>query len=270
MGFETQMVDVTVQPGQNVLNFTLAEDIIHLDPVTVIAKKREQQILDVPEAISVVGAGFINNINITELSQLSEYVPGLFIYEQGANRPSYVIRGLTSEEVSPSAQPRVSVYLNNVPINRANGASITLFDMKRVEVLKGPQNTLFGRGSQIGAIHFISKSPGNDTEGYVSAGIGNFNQKEFKGAINIPVITNRLFVRAAGVYDFRDGYVKNTFGGTLSGKNTLAGRLSVLRAERMGSHGQPHVVRQGRSEHTRARLGGWRVTHVCSRAYEIN
>jgi iron complex outermembrane recepter protein len=227
MGFKTQTADISLQPGQNELNFTLVEDIIHLNPVMVVAQKREQQILDVPAAISVVGSDFIEKGNITELGQLSLYTPGLFITEQGANRPSFIIRGLTSEEVSPSAQPRVSVYLNNVPINRANGASIELFDMDRVEVLQGPQNTLFGRGAQIGAIHFISRSPENNTDGYVTAGLGDFHQKEVRGALNVTVIKDKLFVRAAGVYDYRDGFVKNTFGGTLNGKNTTAGRISV-------------------------------------------
>lgn len=227
MGFKTQTVDIMIHAGQNEHNFILVEDNIHLDPVTVIAQKREQQILDVPAAISVVGKDFINRINITELGQLSEYIPGLFISEQGANRPSFIIRGLTSEEVSPSAQPRVSVYFNNVPINRANGASVELFDMERVEVLRGPQNTLFGRGSQIGAIHFISKSAVNATEGYVTAGLGDYGRKELRGAFNFPVTKNKLFVRLAGVYNYHDGFVKNTFGGTLNGKNTLAGRLAV-------------------------------------------
>jgi outer membrane receptor protein involved in Fe transport len=227
MGYKTQVVEITLQPGINELNFSLTENIVHLDPVTVIAQKREQQILDVPAAISVVGSDFMEKSNLYELGQLSEFVPGLNILEQGANRPTFVIRGLTSDEVSPSAQPRVSVYQNNVPINRSNGASVALYDMDRVEVLRGPQNTLFGRGAQIGAIHFISKSPKNITEGYLTAGIGNYNQREFRGAVNVPVIKNKLFVRAAGLYDFREGFVENTFGGTLSGKNTKAGRLSV-------------------------------------------
>ena len=227
MGYRTRLEDITIQVGENVINIMLDEEIFHLDPVMVVAQKREQQILDVPAAVSVVGSDLISRSNITGLSQLAGYVPGLFISEQGANRPSFIIRGLTSEEVSPSAQPRVSVYLNNVPINRASGASIELFDLERVEVSKGPQNTLFGRGSQIGAIHFISTSPGNLTEGYLTAGTGDYGQKEFRGAVNVPVVKNRLFVRAAGVYDFREGFVENTFGGTLNGKNTSAGRLSV-------------------------------------------
>jgi outer membrane receptor protein involved in Fe transport len=227
MGYKTQILSIVLHPGPNELNFTLEENVIHLKPVTVNAQKREQQILDVPTAINVVGSDLIEQANIVELGHLSDFIPGLNIIEQGANRPTFVIRGLTSEEVSPAAQPRVSVYQNNVPINRANGASVPLYDMERVEVLRGPQNALFGRSAQIGAIHFISNRPGNITEGYASVAFGNYNQREFRGAINVPIVKDKLFARAAGFYDFRDGFVENTFGGTLNGKNTLAGRLSV-------------------------------------------
>lgn len=227
IGFETKIIDYVAKPGPNSHNITLDRNNVHLNPVTVHSQKREQQILDVPTAITAIDSRFIEQSNITGLGQLSEFVPGFYIREQGANRPSFVIRGLTSDEVSPSAQPRVSVYFNNVPINRASGASLELFDMEQIEILKGPQNTLFGRGAQIGAVNFISKKPGNQKEGYFTAGFGEFNQKEFRGAVNIPVLRDKLFVRAAGVYNFRDGYVQNTFGGTLNGINTLGGRFSV-------------------------------------------
>lgn len=227
VGYATLTTDYELRPGENFKNIMLVRKNVYLEPVTVSAQKREQQILDVPVAISSVSGNKMEQLNITGLSSLSELVPGLYIREQGANRPSFVIRGLSSEEVSASAQPRVSVFNNNVPINRASGASVELFDMDRVEVLKGPQNTLFGRGAQTGAVHFISKMPVNNFEGNVTAGYGSFNQKELKGAVNVPLIKDMLFVRAAGIYSARDGYVENTFGGTLNGKNTVAGRFSA-------------------------------------------
>ena len=227
VGYATLTTDLEIRAGENYKNIMLTKENIHIEPITVNAQKREQQILDVPAAISSVSATTIERSNITELGPLSDFVPGLYIREQGANRPSFVIRGLTSDEVSASAQPRVSVYSNNVPVNRASGASVELFDMERVEVLKGPQNTLFGRGAQTGAVHFISKTPGNKTEGYVTAGAGNYAQKEFRAAVNVPLIEDKLFVRATGIYSARDGYVENTFGGTLNGKNTMAGRFSA-------------------------------------------
>lgn len=227
VGFKTTTTDFDVQPGQNYLNLTLDNNDIKLDGVTVTSQKREQQILDVPITMTVIDAGFMEDNNISELDELSEFVPGLQIRMQGTDRPGFVIRGLTSDEVSPTAQSRISVFYNNVPISRTSGAAVELFDMQQVEVLKGPQGTLFGRGSLIGAIHYISKKPANDFNGFVTAGIGNFNQKELNGAINIPVIKNKLLVRVAGVYDYHDGYIKNTFGGNLNEKNTIAGRFSA-------------------------------------------
>lgn len=227
VGFQTKTTDVILRPGETYKNIMLREGKIHLPSITVNSQKREQQILDVPAAISVISSKTLEQANITELGQMSEFVPGLYIREQGANRPSFVIRGLTSDEVSPSAQPRISTYYNNVPINRASSASVELFDMERIEVLKGPQNTLFGRGAQAGAVHFISKMPTNTFNGNISVGGGNFAQKEIKGVINTPVIEDKLFIRAAGIYSARNGYIENTFGGTLNGKETTAGRFSV-------------------------------------------
>ncbi len=227
IGYETKTIDYELVQGENYFKMTLDQRNVHLDPVTVTAQKREQQLLDVPEAITAISASTIEKSNITDLSFMSEFVPGFYIREQGANRPTFVIRGLTSDEVSPSAQPRISVYYNNVPINRASSASVELFDMEQVEVLRGPQNTLFGRGAQAGAVHFISKKPDNKTGGYITAGAGNYAEKEARGAVNAALIKDMLFIRAAGIYSARDGYVKNTFGGTLNGKNTVAGRFSV-------------------------------------------
>lgn len=227
VGYATLTTDLEMRAGENFKNIMLVRKNVFLEPVTVSAQKREQQILDVPAAISSVSANRMERLNITELAPLSEMVPGLYIREQGANRPGFVIRGLSGEEVSASAQPRVSVFNNNVPINRASGASVELFDMERVEVLKGPQNTLFGRGAQTGAVHFISNKPVNRLEGSVTAGYGDFNQKELRATVNVPVIEDKLFMRAAGIYSARDGYVENTFGGDLNGKNTMAGRFSA-------------------------------------------
>lgn len=227
VGFKTLTRDFNVQPGENYLDLTLENGNINLNGVTVTSQKRDQQIVDVPITMSVIDAGFIKDNNITELDKLSEFVPGMQIRMQGTDRPSFVIRGLTSDEVSPAAQPRISVFYNNVPVSRANGAAVELFDMQQIDILKGPQGTLFGRGAEIGAINYISNKPANNFSGNISAGIGNFKQKELTGTLNIPVIKNKLLVRVAGIYDYSNGYIKNTFGGTLNGKNTVAGRFSA-------------------------------------------
>ncbi|MDR2680995.1 MAG: TonB-dependent receptor [Tannerella sp.] len=207
---------------------TVSERSVTLEQVVVTAQQREQKIVDVPVAISTVGAALLENTHTTTLEQLAAFVPGLNINVQTPHRPNLSIRGLTSDEVSPTAQPRVSVYYNSVPTSRASMALAELYDMERVEVLKGPQGTLFGRGAQIGAINLITRKPVSGFGGYVSAGLGNYAMKELEGALNLPAIDDKLMFRVAGIYSYQDGYITNTSGGDkLNGKNTFGGRFSA-------------------------------------------
>jgi len=189
-------------------------------------------LLDIPASITAISARTLENANVVSMEQLAGFVPGLNILTQTPGRPNLVIRGLTSDEVSPTAQPRVSVYLNHAPISRATMAITELYDMDRVEVMKGPQGTLFGRGSQAGAISFITKKPSDYFGGYATAGVGDYGMMQFEGALNVPLNKDGLAARVAGIYSYRDGYVKNTSGGTLNDKNTLGGRFSLSFAPR--------------------------------------
>lgn len=227
VGYKTKIIDYYIQQGNNDVYFTLDRDEVALEPVTVTSQQREQQLLDIPASITAVSQSMITSNNIRDLSHLAEFVPGLTIREQTPHRPNYVIRGLTSDEVSLSSQPRVSVYYNNTPVSRPSMASAELYDMERVEVLRGPQGTLFGRGAQAGVIHYVSKKAVAASEGYISAGMGDFRMKEFQTAVNGTLLPGKLFARASGIYTTRDGYVKNSFGGTLNGKNTIGGRISL-------------------------------------------
>lgn len=227
VGYKTKIIDYYLQEGNNDVYFTLDRDDIILEPITVTAQQREQQILEIPATMSSLSGSFMENANIRSMEQVAGFVPGMFTRVQTPHRPSFVIRGLTSDEVSPSAQPRVSVYFNQVPVSRASMAVTEIYDMERIEVLKGPQGTLFARGAQIGAISYISRKPDQNTGGYLTAGMGNFGQKELQGAFNLPVLNIKLMMRAAGIYNYHDGYVQNTFGGNLNGKNTIGGRFSL-------------------------------------------
>jgi iron complex outermembrane recepter protein len=227
VGYKTKITDYFVQEGNNDVYFTLDRDDIALEPITVTSQLRDQQLMDIPAAISVLTGKMLESNNIREMSRLSEFVPGMVIREQTPHRPNYIIRGLTGDEVSLSAQPRVSVYFNNIPTSRSSLATAELYDMERVEVLKGPQETLFGRGAQTGVVRFITRTPGSETGGNLTAGYGEYGMKEFEGAVNVSVLKDKLFTRLAGIYTYRDGYVTNTFGGKLNGKNTLGCRFSL-------------------------------------------
>ena len=226
-GYETRTVEFPASGADEEVNVTLDRATVALEPVTVTAQQRAQRLLDVPATVSVVGAATLENTNTRELEFLSDFVPGLNIRMQTPHRPNISIRGLTSDEVSPNAQPRVSVYFDNVPMSRASMAATELYDLERVEVAKGPQGTLFGHGSQIGAVNFVSRKPTNGFGGYLSAGAGNFAMKEFEGAVNFAPVKDKLSMRLAGVYSGRDGYVTNTSGGKLNGKNTVGARFSA-------------------------------------------
>jgi outer membrane receptor protein involved in Fe transport len=226
-GYETRVADFGASSADATLNVMLERSSVSLEPVTVTAQQRAQRLLDVPATVSVVGASTLENANVRELEFLSDFVPGLNIRMQTPHRPNISIRGLTSDEVSPGAQPRVSVYFDNVPMSRASMAATELYDLERVEVAKGPQSTLFGAGSQIGAVNFVSRKPANGFGGYFSAGTGSFAAKQFEGALNFAPVKDKLSMRLAGIYSGRDGYVTNTAGGRLNGKNTVGARFSV-------------------------------------------
>lgn len=226
-GFKSQSVDFIVKTGLNNLNIILSETSYDLQGVVVSAQKREQQIIDVPISMSAISNQTISELSIQNLDNFADLIPGLNVRVQSTQRPSFVIRGLSSDEVSPNAQPRVSLFFNNAPITRASGGVLELYDMERIEVLKGPQGTLFGRGAQIGAIHFLTKMPMNKFGGYISSGLGSYSQTNINTAINIPIIKDKLYTRLAAVYHIRDGYVNNTFGGKLNGKDTKGLRFST-------------------------------------------
>ncbi len=225
MGYVLKTEQIKLVTSKENLSYSIDDQSIKLGAVTVSARKREEHLQDVPLSISVVNGQLLKQNEIRGLDQLAGYVPGFFVQQQSTQRPYFVIRGMASDNFNPSSQPRVSVYFNNVPISRSSGSSLDLFDMERVEVLKGPAGALFGRGAMNGSVQYISKKAGSELEGKVALGTGSYNQKLAEGVVNVP-LSDQLAVRFAGLYEDRDGYVDNSFGGSLNGKNSTAGRLS--------------------------------------------
>lgn len=228
LGYETSVRDINVKEGEELtVNVTLLESAVYLSSVTVSAQKRDQSIKDVPIALTSFGGQFLQRTNITEYDAFSDYVPGLQIQIQSVNNPGVVIRGITSDDGDSRIEPRVSVFQDGVSISKSRGSVVELFDIERIEVLKGPQGTLFGRGAQIGAMHIIQNKPNNQRSGRIRIGAGNFNQLEAQGYVNVPLVDQKLFLRVAGIYKARDGFIENLSGGALNGKETVAFRTSL-------------------------------------------
>jgi len=226
MGYKTVMISIQlISDDTQIQNIVLVEEILNMDPLLVTAQKKTEQIQDVPVTMSLLDAQFLDLDSQVNLDVLAGYVPGLNFFSNSNNRPNYVIRGLTSDAFLASAQPRVSVFYNNIPISRNTGAMIELYDIDRIEILKGPQGTLFGRGAQIGAVHLISNKAESDFQGEFSAEAGSYGQNIYNGMLNIP-LTDNFYSRFAASYVERNGFVNNTFGGQLNERKTGAFRTS--------------------------------------------
>jgi len=175
--------------------------------IIVTTQKIEQRALDVPITISAVSGERIRELGVGDLDELSYYTPGLLIQEQSANNPGVVIRGITSDSGSAQQGPRVTLYYNGVDISRSRGSYQAIYDLERVEVIKGPQATLFGTASAVGAISLVSARPREGFSAEVRGLYGNFNQTLLGGFVNVG--SDTLAFRLAGEWRTRDGYVEN-------------------------------------------------------------
>ena len=171
-------------------------------------------------SITAYGGELLNRLGVVELDALSDITPGLVIQEQSPNNPGFVIRGITSDSGSAQAAPRVSVYYNGVDVSRSRGSYFELFDIERVEVVKGPQATLFGTAASVGAVSVYTSKPEQELSGYLSLNAGNYAARQLRGHITggNALVQGRLAVS----YRERDGFIRNIAGS--EGSQTPGGR----------------------------------------------
>ena len=181
------------------------------DDIVVTAQKIEQRSIDVPITISATSGAQMRNLGVGDLDELSNYVPGLNIQEQSANNPGIVIRGITSDSGSAQQAARVTLYYNGTDISRSRGSYQAIYDIDRIEVIKGPQATLFGTASAVGAISIISARPKPGFSGEVSASYGNYDATVLGGFVNLG--SDKVAGRVAFEWKKRDGYVRNLAAG---------------------------------------------------------
>jgi iron complex outermembrane receptor protein len=192
---------------------TFAANSASVETVFVTAQKREESLQSVPISISAVSADTMRRDLDSAPGDIARVVPNLYGNPTGGRgaRPRWFLRGVgvnTSSLVSP-----IGVYFDEVYQSSLDLHSFPLFDLERVEVLRGPQGTLWGKNTPGGAIHLVSKRPTFDTEGYVKLGIGNYDQKELQGALSGALVDDVLAGRIAYLQDRRDGWARNQFNG---------------------------------------------------------
>lgn len=205
----------------------MEEQARNLDEIIVSTQKRNQSSIEIPVPVSALSGESLVHLNVRQLDELSEYIPGMQMQLQSPNNPGYVIRGVTSDDGDSRSQPRVSVFQDGISISRSRGSVVELFDLERIEVVKGPQGTLFGRGAEIGALHIVRQKPINRWAAEATLGYGSYNQKLLTGFINTPILKDQLLNRFAFYYNDRDGFIENRSGGDLNGKGVWALRNST-------------------------------------------
>lgn len=196
--------------------------------IIVTATRREESLSRVPLSITALTSDTLRDRVVTREQDLAALVPGLVVKNgQNQNQLSFTLRGQTLDPFS-GASPAVLTYLNEVPFGGGNSAT-SFYDFSSVQVLKGPQGTLFGRNATGGAVLYTSTLPGDTLGGYLTVRGGERNLRQVQGAIDIPLISDVLTIRVAGDYQKQDGYVHNRLaGGTLGDIDNKSGRVSIV------------------------------------------
>ena len=203
-----------------------------IEEIVVTAQKREQRLSDVPMTITAVTGEQLARQGITSPNQLERVVPGFSVSQSTFGTPLYTLRGVGFIDSSIGSSPAVAIYMDQVPVPYSVEARGTVFDLERVEVLNGPQGTLFGQNSTGGAINFIAAKPTKELSGGASLDYGRFNEVNADGFVSgslAPDLTFRLAGRTENRGDWQEEYAPNTTpaqaGATLGARRFNEGRL---------------------------------------------
>ncbi|WP_414901828.1 TonB-dependent receptor [Sphingomonas flavalba] len=179
--------------------------------IVVTAERRETTVQKTPIAISVLDSDAIRRNGVNSLIDLSSLTPSLNFAQNSVNT-IITIRGVSSRDTTEIGDPAVSISTDGFYYQRPFGFNDTLYDLERVEVLRGPQGTLYGRNATGGAINFITAKPGRDFGGFATVGVGAYNLLTGEAAVNVPLADN-LQTRTSVYFQRRDGYRKNNYVG---------------------------------------------------------
>ncbi len=183
-----------------------AQDDTKIEEIIVTATKQSRSLADIPVAVTVTSADTIEKASIKDIADLSSIVPSLRVSTlQTSTQTNFIIRGFGNGANNPGIEPSVGVFIDGVYRSRSAAQIGDLVDIQRVEVLRGPQSTLFGQNASAGVISIVTKKPSFTFGGNVEATYGNYNQKIVKGMVTGP-LSDKLAVSVAGSYNNRDGY----------------------------------------------------------------
>ena len=186
-----------------------------LEEIVVTAERREANLQNVPIAITAFSGAALSRSGIQNSVDLQALTPGLIVTTNNVEGQPY-IRGIGSDILNVGTDGSVAVHVNGVYQARASTAIQDFFDIERVEVVKGPQGTLYGRNATGGAINVITKDPSYELGGNVDVQTGNYRKVKVDGVLNSPLVDDKIAFHVGVLYDTRDGYTKNLLNGSTS------------------------------------------------------
>ena len=207
-----------------------AQDTSIMTEITVTAQRREQQLQDVPLAVTAYSGEQLQTLQVVQALDMGRLVPNLIAHNNTGlgTANAYSLRGLNNTESISTFDPPVGSYVDDIYVARQNANNFTLFDVDRIEVLRGPQGTLFGRNTTGGAVRVLLKRPAGELGGYLEAGYGEYDRYLARGSIDVPV-SDTFLTKFSGFYVNEDGYVDNlTTGEELNGEENLGLRAAFL------------------------------------------
>ncbi len=206
------------------------DEISTFDVIVVTAQRREESIQDVPIAIAAISGDSLSSGEITTLADVARGVPGLqFGSVFQSSNPTIFLRGVGVNDYNPASSGAVGVSIDDVFLNSSVGQVFNVYDVERIEVLKGPQGTLFGRNTTGGVINVYTREPTFEPSGDVSLTYGSFDQTFADAAVGGPLVDGLLAARASITYHKRDGWARNLVDGSrVNDIDALGGRLQFL------------------------------------------
>ncbi len=231
-----------------------------LDEITVTAQYQKTNLQKTPIAITAITGDMLEDQNILSVEDLGLIVPNANIHQMGnlsGPTPQIGLRGVDQSEFIPAFEPGVGIYVDGVYQGTLTGSTMDLLDLERVEVLRGPQGTLFGKNSLGGAIRLISKVPRGDNTGHMQVTGGNYNRLEFSGSYDFSLIDNLLFARVSANSKRIDGYMDRLdYACQMKANGTpeLAGSLPSILSSDKFDRGDCKIGEKGGSQSDAAKI----------------
>lgn len=202
-----------------------------IEIIMVSATKRSESLQEIPLSVTAFSQKDLDIKGASSLTGIQESTPNLnfSVESAGQNVARVTLRGVGTETLVGGGDPGVALHIDGVYVGRNSASAGDVFDVDRLEVLRGPQGTLYGRNATGGSVNIITKKPTEYIEGYTDVTIGNYNTQRLRGVVNVP-ITDNLYARVTMMSDTHDGYIKNLYEGgrDVDDKDAQSGRAQLL------------------------------------------